>query len=406
MTISNVLINNPRKPDESANSYIRRVVNENPTLNFDSVRRVYYKYKDSKFVIVQKKLVNGQVVSETHKLKPKSFLEVDLPIKRVSTNLGSGQQWVIQEKDTRLFTLDDVKELVNNSIDIVSRSPIKLNPSKKFEKKALFNIITDVHAGMDVKEGFLDYEWNSKLLLQSFESNYQKLQYLVNIHGKVDKLYLMDLGDTLDGYEGLTTRGGHLLPQNMTSEQQFSLVLNTYLSYIENLLKDDLCDTLIIYRTENDNHAGSFGKLLGMTLEAMVTRLYPKAKVKFVRQTKFIDTLQYGENYFLPTHGKDEKYMKANMPLTLNGKWIDYINSVIKRYSLLGKNVSVFKGDLHQLAMSSQTLFKYYNFPAFSPPSGWAQHNFGAPNDIGYAMHLYSEDGKVRETVNETFDFH
>lgn len=403
MTISHLLLNNPIQSQESVAAYCRRLHEIAPNIAIENIRRTFYRYKKRKLITVQENYVGGEKVSEIKKLRSERFVDVDLPIVGVSTNIGTGQQWILQRaiKDSHV----DLDALVLNALESLGRESITFTPSKAFEKKALFNIITDVHAGMCVKEGFLNYEWNSQLLIKAFSSNFSKLSYAYGLYGRFEKIYLMDLGDSLDGYEGRTTRGGHDLQQNMSTEQQFSLVLNTYVTYIEELLKADFANEIVIYRVENDNHSGTFGKLLNMVLKGTIQRMYPKANIQFVYQSDFMGRLQYGDNYIIPTHGKDTKFMKQNLPMALNKKWVDYINSVIKRWGLLGKSISVYKGDLHQLGLSSETLFKYYNFPAFSPPSGWVQHNFGAANDIGYAMHIYGETARDLIKIEETFDF-
>ena len=403
MTISQLLLNNPIQSQESVAAYCRRLHEIAPNLTVENIKRTFYRYRQRKLITVQENYVGGEKVSEIKRLRSKDLINVDLPIVGVSTNVGTGQQWVLQRAVSGNAV--DLDALVLNALDSLGRESITFTPAKAFEKKALFNIITDVHAGMCVKEGFLNYDWNSQLLIKAFSSNFSKLSYAYGLYGRFEKIYLMDLGDSLDGYEGRTTRGGHELQQNMSTEQQFSLVLNTYVTYIEELLKADFANQIIVYRVENDNHSGTFGKLLNMVLKGTIQRMYPQANIRFEYQSDFMGKLQYGHNYIIPTHGKDKKHMKQNLPMVLTKRWVDYINSVIKRWGLLDKSVSIFKGDLHQLGLSSETLFKYYNFPAFSPPSGWVQHNFGAPNDIGYAMHIYGETAKDLIKIEETFDF-
>ena len=39
--------------------------------------------------------------------------------------------------------------------------------------------------------------------------------------GAFYSIYVCDLGDAVDGWNGYTTRGGHKLPQNMSNKEVF-----------------------------------------------------------------------------------------------------------------------------------------------------------------------------------------
>ncbi len=724
MNIVEILKSLPQGVEEPVAEYITRIIQNHPSLKYESVRRTYYRYKDTKLVIVkQTHDKDGNLVSYVAKKQQDRMAEFDLPIKRVSTHVASGTQWVIQEASAQKTTVESINTLITAAIDSLNREPIKLNPAKSFNKRVVVDIITDVHAGMDPSHGFLSYEWNSAKLIQAFEQNLSTLLSYFNIHGRFEELVLMDLGDTLDGYEGLTTRGGHKLDQNMTSEQQFSLVLNSYISLIESILEYDITDAITIHRAENCNHcftqdvevltdsgwkyykeldnkdlvaskilstneivfdkpiayilnenvecdvhtyhnknidlsvtdehrmlykrergpktvrtyeygtsnelfkkdktnvhfqvsgsnlkpdydisddlirltawiitdgsitkskdgitpigfvitqakeptklrirkllndlgidhreseinrerthicgkelkkphkvltefdkkelpkwlwelskrqfdiflaevilgggsvrvptsatisgtknildqfqslcvlndtkanllkdnrgdyllivvynkteisfkpklqltkehykgytwcltmpqsnlvvrrngkvsiqgnSGSFNQILGTALEGMLKRLYPTAKIKFVRQADFIAYKTYGDNTIVTTHGKDKKYMKHGMPLVMNGKWEQYLNSIFKRWGVLGNDIKVFKGDLHTLGMSTHTFFDYYNFAAFSPPSGWCAHNIGDSKKIGFSIHSFGERKGSYDVTNHNFDW-
>ena len=744
MNIREILKQTPQQSDESVHLYITRICELNPDLVFESVRRVYYRATNTKMVVSKtNRDADGNLLSYTEKSVQDRMASFDLPVKRVSTNVGSGQQWIIQEKSNDKVTQESIKPLIEAAVEALNRNPIKLNPSKTFNKRIVFDIITDVHGGMSTENGFLNYDWNSKLLIRGFEENLASLTSAYNQYGRFENLVLMDLGDTLDGYEGLTTRGGHKLDQNMTSDQQFSLVLNAYMSLIEAVLENDITDKLTIHRAENCNHcftedvevltdkgwktysdlhaldqvasknmdtgeiifdtpvnyifndavscdvheyknkniditvteehrmlykrhrakkqmesyeyitskelykkdtteisfqvsgvnlkadynisdnllrfvawvitdgsitynknkdtaigfvinqakeptknvirqllidlgikhresvvnrcttevcgktlkkphkaltefvintkhtgedklamllslinnkkilpkwvsqlskrqfdvflneiilgdgsikvntsatisgtkefldqlqilcimnntkanllldnrgdyglsvvynkaditfktklqlskkayygytwcltmpcgnlvvrkngrvsiqgnSGSFNQILGTTLEAIIKRLYPKANIEFVRQSEFIAYQQYGENTIVTTHGKDKQYMKHGMPLIMNARWEDYLNGIFKRWKILDTNIKVFKGDLHSLGMSGHTFFDYHNMPAFSPPSGWCQHNVGNPKHIGYAIHTFGEQRGSHTTHNHNFDW-
>lgn len=741
MTSTQAFEHSPQRFNEKNQDYFARIARDY-MINVATVERNYRRQKAKVWKETSRTLDgDGKVITKVEKNVPDLLANYDLPVVRVSTNLSTNQQWVIQQKSNETSE-ESIKTIIQEAIAICDRTPLVLNPAKSFEPKMMSVILTDVHAGMCPKEGFLDYEWNAKLLIDAFDKTLKDIVSLVSIAGgRIEELVLYDLGDSLDGYEGLTTRGGHKLPQNMTTVQQFSLALNCYLSLIESILALDLADTITVHRVENDNHcftqdvevltdngwkfykdlgiydlvanknlatgelifdaplsyilndsvdvdvhtyrnknvdisvtdehrmlckipkytktnekfdyiqskdlyekvctdikfqvsgtnlkkdyliaddlirfaawiitdgsitkstsnipngfvisqskeptqiiirellnrlninhressrqmnvteicgttllktpkrltefvmnnkhtgadkmnellsiisdkkilpkwlwklskrqfdifieaviladghqkvptsaaisgtknildqlqslcvcnntkanlltdnrgdhllsivfnksevtvrpkiqlhkdfysgytwcltmpqsnlvvrrngkvsiqgnSGSMGQTLGYSLESFIKRLYPEANINFVRQAEFMAYKVYGDVAIVTTHGKDKKDMKQPMPYIMTPKWETYLGSVFKRWNLLDKKIILFKGDQHRLGYSSHSFFEYYNFMAFSPPSGWAQHNFGASEDVGYSVHITGKTRKDNNIFNRRFD--
>ena len=734
----------PQRFNEKNNDYCARIAKDY-MISLSTVERNYRRQKAKVWKETSRTLDgDGKVIAKVEKNVQDLLANYDLPVVRVSTNLSTNQQWVIQQKcnDT---SEESIKDIIQEAIALCDRTPLVLNSAKSFEPKMMSVILTDVHAGMCPKDGFLDYEWNAKLLIDAFDKTLKDIISLVGVAGgRIEELILYDLGDSLDGYEGLTTRGGHKLPQNMTTVQQFSLALNCYLSLIENLLALDIADKITVHRVESDNHcftqdvevltnngwkfykelgvydlvaskdmstgeivfdtpsayilndgvvcdvhtyrnknidlsvtdehrmlckkslynktnetfdyvsskdlfkkdtkeirfqvsgknlkkdypisdnlirfaawiitdgsvtksksadnddpigfvisqakevtknvirdllndlnichressmqknvtqicgrqllsqpkrltefvinnkhtgenkvsellsiisnkkdlpkwlwslskrqfdifikeillgdghekvptsaaisgtknvlnqlqslcvcnntkanlltdnrgdyllsivynksditfktkeqlskesytgytwcltmpqsnlvvrrngkvsiqgnSGAFGQSLGYSLESFIKRLYPEANIHFVRQAEFMAYKVYGDVAIVTTHGKDKEFMKQPMPYIMSPKWETYLGSVFKRWNLLDKKIILFKGDQHRLGYSSHSFFEYYNFMAFSPPSGWAQHNFGASQDVGYSVHITGKSRKDNNIFNRRFD--
>ncbi len=394
--------NHPRGANESIAAYSRRLSAIYPDYSSEGLRVKYNKLLKRDYVKTSVTYdAKGNVSSYVEKLQQNDIVNFDIPIKRVSTNVTTGQQWIIQENKEKDISYN---EIIEGAINLIGRTPIVFKKSKSYENVVINNIITDVHAGMCPKDGYLNYEWNSKKLIECFEINLNDVLKFVDLSGgRVKELYIYDLGDDLDGFEGRTTRGTEL-PQNMTAEQQFALVLDVYITYIEELLKYDVADKIIIHRCENSNHSGSFSKILGYALESTIKKLYPNCHIEFKRPSDFLAYSIHGENAVVTTHGKDLKYMKSPLPYVLNSAWENYLISVFKHWGIMDKKISLYKGDQHRLGYSSHTMLEYYNFMAFSPPSGWIQHNFGATEDIGYSIHVLSEKRDNCSIYNKRFN--
>lgn len=235
-------------------------------------------------------------------------------------------------------------------------------------------VYTDVHIGMDVnKDGYSLYDgaWNESEI-------FKRLEIFVNEIVKSQKsqtLFLNDLGDFMDGFDGFTTRGGHALPQNMDNQKAFDIGLKFKIQMIDELIK--YYSEIIVVNICNDNHAGSFGYIVNSAFKTYIELKYPN-NVKVTNQRKFIDHYIVENRCFILTHGKDDKSLKFGFKAQIDAQQIEKIKNYIDEYKLHGYDIEFGKGDSHQLIfdLTSSTAFEYQNFGAFSPPSDWVKTNF------------------------------
>lgn len=235
-------------------------------------------------------------------------------------------------------------------------------------------VYTDVHIGMDVnKDGYSLYDgaWNESEI-------FKRLEIFVNEIVKSQRsktLFLNDLGDFMDGFDGFTTRGGHALPQNMDNQKAFDIGLKFKIAMIDELIK--YYSEIIVVNICNDNHAGSFGYIVNSAFKTYIELKYPN-NVKVTNQRKFIDHYIVENRCFILTHGKDDKSLKFGFKAQIDAQQIEKIKNYIDEYKLHSYDIEFGKGDSHQLIfdLTSSTAFEYQNFGAFSPPSDWVKTNF------------------------------
>ena len=207
----------------NSGGYARYYLSKNQQNELLKIRNLH----ESEFKEVKRTLnKDGNVITKVEKLTSKDLIEIPLnhQIKRVSTNVATNQQWVITEP---------IKEVqVEKEIDFLSIFKDKIGPlqiTHKFKSNANFDraVFTDVHIGMDVnKDGYslYDGEWNQ-------EQIFKRLEIFVNEiikNQKSDTLFINELGDYLDGWNGETTRGGHHLPQNMDNQKAFDIAQHRF----------------------------------------------------------------------------------------------------------------------------------------------------------------------------------
>lgn len=269
--------------------------------------------------------------------------------------------------------------------------PIKYTPNK-IESKWLFDrlVYTDVHIGMNPNEnGFSLYggKWDEEDLMKSA----QKMVELTLEEKKSNVLFIDDLGDLMDGWDGETVRKGHKLPQNMDNEKAFDAALKFKI-----FLLDALCDKyekIICRNICNDNHSGSFGYVVNSSIKQFAEVKY--SNVEVINQRKFLESYTYKGHSFILTHGKDSKALKFGFKPNLDKKSENKIDNFIKQNRIEGK-IEFSKGDSHQCVFDDATsdTFSYYNYPALSPSSEWVQTNF-QKGKRGFVFLNFKKDRKI-----------
>ena len=236
-------------------------------------------------------------------------------------------------------------------------------------------VYTDVHTGMDASRGGLSLypvEWNGDMLLENI-----KLMAEFTLKNKQsDILYIDELGDYMDGWDGETTRGGHKLPQNMTNETAFDYGLKAKVLLIDILqseFKHIVCNNIC-----EDNHSGAFGYVVNSAFKSVIEHKY--SNVQVVNHRKFLNFYKIQDRMIVLTHGKDAKNLKFGFKPQLDPRQIEKIDQFLKNYSVYNNcnYITFSKGDSHQCLfdLCSSDDFDYFNYPALSPSSEWVQTNF------------------------------
>ena len=146
-------------------------------------------------------------------------------------------------------------------------------------------------------------------------------------------LYIDDLGDYMDGFNGLTTRGGHKLPQNMTNEEAFDTGLKAKLMLVDLLSKE--YEYITFNNVCNDNHSASFGYTVNSAFKQICDVKYNNVEV--VNHLKFMSHYTVGNHAFVITHGKDDRHMKYGFKPILDAKQVYKIDQFLKNEGVYRK---------------------------------------------------------------------
>lgn len=325
---------------------------------------------------------------------------VGLPIENVKNYWYKGEHFSINVSGGNE---SDYVKAVADVIDNYDFKPKTFKPAKapKDNPKAIKATLSDMHVGLNSNpnnKSLFGYEYNAEIFNENIDKVINSIIKEYENNGTFDLLLFDDLGDGLDGYNGLTTRGGHALEQNMSNEEAFKTYVEGKLRLIETVIDMGVAEKYHVRSVTDCNHSGSFGAIANMAIKMVLDRVYEKDIVEFTILEKFMEHFEYGVHTFILTHGKDKQYMFKGLPYTLNDKAIAIINEYIDHYGINTKYIHLEKGDLHRIGYDRTKKFDYRNFMSFAPPSAWVQANFG-DGYSGYSIQIVPKyNGEIQHT--------
>jgi mannose/fructose/N-acetylgalactosamine-specific phosphotransferase system component IIB len=290
-------------------------------------------------------------------------------------------------------------------IDWSDITPVdKIAVSKEYEKRSIFIIVSDIHIGAMVNsaESLYENNYDRKEVQHRFEIIVNRIEKLGEIYERFEAINVINLGDALDGMNGQTARGGHILPQNMTNKEQFHTYIYIMKKFINDLYSMDISDRVNFYSVADANHDSDSGYFSNCLLSEYFKIKYAERNMQTFTFTKFIDGLSYGRHLLVFCHGKDGKDMNKGFPLILNAETENKIKSYLDYHfnpSYHEQNVLFIKGDLHQSARSyaQNNQFSYISVGSVFGSSAWSQVNFGNTRPMAeyFILDRNDRDGMV-----------
>lgn len=375
-------------------------------IKHDVLRVGYYwtnaEETDESFVLEEQKNDNGSSIHEFKQhLKKVGVEEEDIKsVKFWQTQSGELRYSIVKNFDS---TQDDKENQYNRIVETLQKAikPFQLSVKPIKVHRGLFVNTADKHIGSSVPEYSL---YDNDYTALSFEERMQGVVNLIlkqyEVYGTFDTIFLNDLGDPLDGYNGYTTRRKHKLPQNMDNEEAFDTYLEVHKRFFDTLIHSEVANHYVFNAVTNDNHSGAFGYCAHRALETYLNVKYPQVQTFITK--RFITHFHYGNHTIMLCHGKDSEDMNSGLPLHLDAKTDNYIGDYIKNYKLSGKNLHFIKGDLHQAASQVGKTFRYRNCMSIFGASNWIQNNFGNTKP-GISIDILDKYGDEVVEINKTF---
>lgn len=262
--------------------------------------------------------------------------------------------------------LNILKESINelNFSDLPKFQPVTINP----DNKTLIIWLSDIHIGASVSNYSI---YSNNYSEEEVTNRFNKIINSINATNGFNEIIVCNLGDSLDGYNAETTRGGHKLEQNMNNKEQLKVFIKVMTNFFKNLQYFP-CSKIKYYCVGESNHDGDFGYAANIALSYVLNNMNIETKVF----DKFIGDFTVGNTTYLITHGKDNKDMFKQLPLTLDIKTENFLTEYITVKGINNK-VVVVKGDLHQSAITYGKRFKYMSVSSIFGSSEYIHKNFG-----------------------------
>lgn len=304
------------------------------------------------------------------------------------------QKQMYEERYNRRAVIEELNNLIDDEA-ISEITPIKLKKRDVSTKYAVNMYLADIHTGADALDAQYAFLYDDAEIDRRGDLVIEELFKIRARLGHIDTINLCNLGDSLDGWDRKTTRGGHELSQNMTNKQQARAYFRLLRTIVAKIHENNLCNNISFRAVTDDNHSGDAGWLANEALAMRWELEYPEMEVQVFE--KFIEHFVWNNQTFVMMHGKDGHSMSRNMPLTLDDKTENRINEYLDS-ERIGGNVHVIKGDLHQSSRQVGQRFTYKNCMSFFGSSAYVQLNFGN-SPAGCDYDIVFDDGDLLEGV-------
>ncbi len=378
-----------------------------PYLTFPQFKRIVRCFNITKDQLFPQHILEEKTESEAAQLALKhkenaaykKFVELK-PIE-IEKQLRDTQLELHKLKTERLFTEDILKDYLEK-IDVNILLPNQHNVNKNFDyipsDKALILYLSDMHIGAMNKDCQYSDVYNKEVYLKRLEVILENVREEIVIHFP-EKIMIIGLGDMVDGYNSTTTRGGHLLPQNMNNKEQFTTYMDSMIWFFDELTRI-FSNKIEFIHVGESNHGGDFEYGANKALEHIL-KLKHNNQVSVRIFEKNIEHITYGVHTLICTHGKDTDVMSRNMPMHLNPNTEKYINDYITFNKIKSDSILFIKGDLHNHNSETNKMFRYVNVPSVYGGSSYTDANFSFTKPATLIHILHKNKTKLNEIYVE-----
>jgi hypothetical protein len=327
--------------------------------------------------------------------------EIDELVHVDNINFRRSQTWFKQAADgtftysisvmpimKNFYAKEELRERLKELFPTVKAEKLKL-PAKVSEK-ALIILLSDDHAGaVNTTDLFIN---NTLKYIDKLQIAAAKITSTTE---RFEECHIISLGDQLNGWNSLTTRGGHEV-KSLSNKEQFDIYVTARKAFYDTIFTSGIAAEYNVHDLENSNHSGlGFSYIANQYLHLYIEMKYPEVNKFSV--TELIGGFDYGVHSIMFTHGKDETFMKKPMPLIIDAKTDLFVYQYLcsRGYNPAEREGSftLYKGDLHQFNIQKAKFGRYVNVPSVIGNSDYSDNNFG-DSEAGILVEVLEKDCK------------
>lgn len=373
----------------------RNVANEFPKYTFSEVKRLLRAFKITKDSVWYPPHF-GEEMSIEELNQYRMNLKERAAFKYADSRRELDYNKTIKDLSDRLKKAENFTDFLEK-LSNKNYSEIKIEPKLGFisnsNNDTLILFLSDMHIGAKVESGSL------------FPNDYNLEEVRRRLHDIVDylrelstfkRLIVVNLGDSIDGWNQTTSRMSQIMPQNMDNFEQVSGLVDSIIYFFSELINECIADDYQYLCVKCGNHPGAAewvtNKLICSRLKEIFGNIISKAEVA---DTDFLN-FWVDNHLYLCHHGRDSKNMKSHFPLNLDSKWESQLTDYIfHTYSISpDTQINVVSGDLHNESMNRGKFFKYWKVGSLFGASDYCMANYGnTPPHINY--HIIKESNNL-----------
>jgi hypothetical protein len=293
-------------------------------------------------------------ISSPTPLNPKQIEEL---VGADNINVFVDRVWIKSQKDdiwtysiltvnkvSNFYSKDELKEKLKELLpDNIKQTT--LPKVKHTTDDNLIIYVSDIHAGaINSSLNTHKVEFNKDILIERL---LKVANAAINRGVVYKKVYIVNLGDSLDGYDGYTVSRRHSLG-SASNKDQFDIFIDAMSTFYNTILNSGISSDFTILNCLNSNHDGSgFSYIGNKAVELYLSAKYPD--VKFIQQEEFINIVDINSHKFAFTHGKDAHYMKFPMKKYVDEKLDSWMQQYFQTNNINTANsyCHLRRGDLH-----------------------------------------------------------
>ena len=286
--------------NEGAKLSTRKVLESFPQFNINELKKVLRAFNITKDC---KPFAPHFVESHTEEELKELLLQysVDRVAKSANKDEIKYKNGIISDQAKEIDKLKQERENIKSwfkDINIPSIIDTYNMPKKAITNKSLILYPSDWHIGCYLNPNSTFYH------PYDIEEIKNRIYKSVNTFSDqfFDEIIIANLGDTIDGFGGQTTRGGHVLPQIPEGDKQIYNWFIEAMTYLFDLIHNNIgFNKIRYYSVGESNHGGTGEWLCQKSLENLLLKRYPKVEVHISDQV--YDIFKVYNEHFIISHG-------------------------------------------------------------------------------------------------------